>query len=37
VIRDPHKGLFLPWRSGMVLVRDAAPLMAAHIGTGSYM
>lgn len=37
VILDPHKSLFLPWGSGMVLVRDGAVLAAAHGGSGSYM
>lgn len=37
VILDPHKSLFLPWGSGMVLVRDAGPLAASHAGSGSYM
>lgn len=36
-VLDPHKGLFLPYGSGMVLVRDAAPLVAGHNYTGSYM
>lgn len=37
VILDPHKGLFLPWGSGMVLVRDAGPLVASNAWSGSYM
>ena len=37
VVLDPHKGLFLPYGSGIVVVRDAAPLMAAHSYTGNYM
>jgi aromatic-L-amino-acid decarboxylase len=37
VILDPHKSLFLPWGSGMVLVRDAGQLAASHAGMGSYM
>lgn len=37
VILDPHKSLFLPWGSGMVLVRDGNALMETHAGTGSYM
>ena len=36
-VLDPHKGLFLPYGSGMVVVRDAAPLVAGHNYTGSYM
>ena len=37
VVLDPHKSLFLPWGAGMVLVRDAGVLMAAHQGSGSYL
>ena len=37
VVLDPHKGLFLPYGSGIVVVRDAAPLVAAHSHTGDYM
>jgi glutamate/tyrosine decarboxylase-like PLP-dependent enzyme len=37
VILDPHKSLFLPWGSGMVLVRDAGAMADSHAGTGSYM
>jgi glutamate/tyrosine decarboxylase-like PLP-dependent enzyme len=37
VVLDPHKGLFLPYGSGVVVVRDAAPLLAGHNYTGSYM
>ena len=37
VVLDPHKGLFLPYGSGIVVVRDAAPLLAAHSYTGHYM
>jgi len=37
VVLDPHKGLFLPYGSGIVVVKDAAPLIAAHDYTGSYM
>src|SRR5204863_7711168 len=29
VVLDPHKGLFLPYGAGMVVVRDARPLVAA--------
>jgi glutamate/tyrosine decarboxylase-like PLP-dependent enzyme len=36
-VLDPHKGLFLPYGSGMVVVRDAGPLIAGHNYTGSYM
>ncbi|MGE5230889.1 MAG: pyridoxal phosphate-dependent decarboxylase family protein [Deltaproteobacteria bacterium] len=37
VILDPHKGLFLPYGAGMVLVRDVKPLAETHHSSGSYM
>jgi glutamate/tyrosine decarboxylase-like PLP-dependent enzyme len=37
VILDPHKGLFLPYGAGMVLVRNVEQLAAAHNYTGHYM
>ncbi|MBA3317130.1 MAG: aminotransferase class V-fold PLP-dependent enzyme [Gemmatimonadales bacterium] len=37
VVLDPHKGLFLPYGSGVVVVRDAEPLLASHTYSGSYM
>jgi glutamate/tyrosine decarboxylase-like PLP-dependent enzyme len=37
VILDPHKSLFLPWGSGIVLVRDAHALAATHSYSGNYM
>ena len=37
VVLDPHKGLFLPYGIGMVLVKDAAPMLAAHQYFGHYM
>ncbi len=37
VVLDPHKSLFLPYGSGMLLARDAAPLLAAHDYAGNYM
>jgi glutamate/tyrosine decarboxylase-like PLP-dependent enzyme len=37
VVLDPHKGLFLPYGSGIVVVRDARPLAAAHDYSGNYM
>ena len=37
VILDPHKGLFLPYGSGIVVVRDARPLAATHDYSGNYM
>ncbi len=37
VVLDPHKGLFLPWGTGVVLVRDVRLLAAAHQSTGNYL
>lgn len=37
IVLDPHKGLFLPYGTGILLVRDAAPLAAAHSGSASYL
>jgi aromatic-L-amino-acid/L-tryptophan decarboxylase len=37
VVLDPHKGLFLPYGAGMVLVRDVKPLGETHHYSGSYM
>jgi aromatic-L-amino-acid/L-tryptophan decarboxylase len=37
VVLDPHKGLFLPYGSGIVLVRDVKALIAAHSYSGHYM
>jgi aromatic-L-amino-acid/L-tryptophan decarboxylase len=37
VVLDPHKGLFLPYGTGMVLVRDVKPLAETHHYSGSYM
>ncbi len=34
---DPHKGLFIPYGTGAVLVRDGEALRAAHAETASYM
>jgi len=36
-VLDPHKGLFLPYGSGMLVVRDARALAATHDYTGHYM
>lgn len=36
-VLDPHKALFLPYGSGMVIVRDGARLAATHGYTGNYM
>jgi aromatic-L-amino-acid decarboxylase len=37
VVLDPHKGMFLPYGAGIVIVRDARPLVASHHFMGSYM
>lgn len=37
VVMDPHKGLFLPYGLGVVLVRDRAALLAAHHYQANYM
>jgi aromatic-L-amino-acid decarboxylase len=37
VVLDPHKGLFLPWGAGIVVVRDGKALAAAHHYSGNYM
>ena len=37
VIIDPHKGLFLPYGLGVVLVKDQAKLNASHYYTANYM
>lgn len=37
IILDPHKGLFLPYGTGVLLVRDVAPLAAAHSGDAHYL
>ena len=37
VVLDPHKGLFLPYGSGIVIVRDVAQLSATHDSYGHYM
>lgn len=34
---DPHKGLFLPYGTGALLVRDAAALRHAHRGSADYL
>lgn len=36
-ILDPHKSLFLPWGSGMLVVRDVEKLARAHSYSGNYM
>jgi aromatic-L-amino-acid decarboxylase len=37
VTLDPHKGLFLPYGTGCVLVRDREAMRRAHAGTAAYM
>jgi len=37
VTLDPHKGLFLPYGTGALVVRDGTALRAAHAATASYM
>lgn len=34
---DPHKGLFLPYGTGCLLVRDGAALRRAHAGEATYL
>lgn len=37
VTLDPHKGLFVPYGTGSLLVRDGAALARAHSASGAYM
>ncbi len=37
VVLDPHKGLFLPYGSGCLLVRDTATLRRAHTAGAEYL
>ena len=37
VVLDPHKGLFLPYGSGVMVVREASALAASHEVSSSYM
>jgi glutamate/tyrosine decarboxylase-like PLP-dependent enzyme len=37
LILDPHKGLFIPYGTGLVLVRDGAHLYDAYHARGAYM
>jgi aromatic-L-amino-acid decarboxylase len=37
VVLDPHKGLFLPYGTGALLVRDGAALQRAHTLAADYM
>lgn len=34
---DPHKGMFLPYGTGALLVRDASALRAVHAATAGYL
>ena len=34
---DPHKGMFMPYGTGALLVRDGAMLRAAHAATADYL
>ena len=36
-VLDPHKGMFLPYGSGVILVREARLLAATHSYSGHYM
>ena len=37
VTLDPHKGMFLPYGTGALLVRDGSALRAAHEATAAYL
>ena len=37
IVLDPHKGLFLPYGTGVLLVRDTGSLQAARSSDGNYM
>ncbi|MFI9845296.1 pyridoxal phosphate-dependent decarboxylase family protein [Nonomuraea sp. NPDC051941] len=37
IVLDPHKSLFLPYGTGLLLVRDPAVLHAAHAADGRYL
>jgi glutamate/tyrosine decarboxylase-like PLP-dependent enzyme len=37
IIMDPHKGLFLPYGSGAVLIKNTAAVKAAHVYAANYM
>lgn len=37
IIMDPHKGLFLPYGSGAVLVKDTAAMQHTHVYAANYM
>jgi aromatic-L-amino-acid/L-tryptophan decarboxylase len=37
IVLDPHKGLFLPYGNGALLVRDGAALRRAHAASADYL
>jgi aromatic-L-amino-acid decarboxylase len=37
IVVDPHKALFLPSGTGVVLVRDAKKMLRSHASTGEYL
>jgi aromatic-L-amino-acid decarboxylase len=37
VVLDPHKSMFMPWGSGIVVVRDVERLALPHHGHGAYL
>jgi aromatic-L-amino-acid/L-tryptophan decarboxylase len=37
IVFDPHKSLFLPYGTGVLLIRDPAALRAAHAADGEYL
>ena len=37
IIMDPHKGLFLPYGSGAVLIKDTRAMQASHFYVANYM
>ena len=37
LVMDPHKGLFLPFGTGVVLIKDAQALLTSHAHQASYM
>ncbi|MQA83588.1 MAG: aminotransferase class V-fold PLP-dependent enzyme [Streptosporangiales bacterium] len=37
LVLDPHKGMFLPYGTGVLLVRDRATLRGAHSGEAAYL
>jgi aromatic-L-amino-acid decarboxylase len=37
LVIDPHKGMFIPYGSGVVLIKDAAALLASYSHHASYM